>query len=226
MHSVAAPSLLPALHCQPPRADFVFASSLQLSFASRAVQRLCSVSLHSSPLALPTAGIAWPLLPLLLSLHAPTGKFCQLLAAFQRHFLPYISITSFRMPFSGGASHAALLSSFVLRRARSSLLLSLRSASSIRSRPANQQAVAHTTPPYKPSQNKSRHKMEQEGSLFGYCALSAASVIDWLIGFGGFAFAQPNVFSVRSEARRRGRRERCAFVPSQLHLARIARSQQ
>jgi hypothetical protein len=62
MHCSAASSLLPLLHCQPPRAVTMFASSLQLSFMSRAVQRQCSVSLHSSPLALPMTGIAWPLL--------------------------------------------------------------------------------------------------------------------------------------------------------------------
>ncbi len=44
---------------------------------------------------------------LLLSLHAATGKFSLLLAAFQRHFLPCHSITSPRMLLAGGALHAA-----------------------------------------------------------------------------------------------------------------------
>ncbi len=62
MHRCTAPSLLPVLHCQPPLAATIFASSLQLSFMCSAVQRPCSVSWHSSLLALSTAGIALPVL--------------------------------------------------------------------------------------------------------------------------------------------------------------------
>ncbi len=62
MHRSSAVSLLPLLHCQSPRAEIIFATSLQLSSTHNAVHRLYSVSLHSSPLALSTAGIASPLL--------------------------------------------------------------------------------------------------------------------------------------------------------------------
>ncbi len=54
--------------------------------------------------------------------------------------------------------------------------------------------------------------MEQEGSLFGYCALLAASVIDSLIGFGSFAFTRQNVFSLRSKARSTPALRLCTFT--------------
>ncbi len=96
MHSVAAPSLLPALHCQPPRADFIVASSLRLSSMHSAVQQHCSVFLHSSPFALPIVGIASPLL--LSSIRCMCREanfacfsllFCTLFAFLLRHFFSH-----------------------------------------------------------------------------------------------------------------------------------------